>query len=174
MKIVRYTFIIAVLLGLVIFVFIRLKKPVAGFSEGEKAPSFSLKNTAGNVKRLNDYKGNLILVHFWASWCHVCRHEAPFLEAMYKKLKKDGLVVVSISIDRSRGPVEAFIKKYAVTFPVLLDPNQDAASVYGITGVPETYILDRNYRLIRHVIGPLDWTSNKVIKYLSTLIKKKV
>lgn len=181
MKILKYAFIIAVVLGLAAFIIanvipkggvppVQQQGAAPGLSEGDRVPSFSLRDLAGKEKTLGDYRDKLILVNFWASWCGPCNEEASSLEAMYQQLHSRGVIVVAISIDHRIKPVDRFIKKYAITFPVLLDPEENIASEYGITGVPETFILDSDHRLIKHIIGPLDWTSGDVMGYLSTLM----
>ncbi len=182
MKITRYAFIITALLGLVAFVMLKVipkgsgvhqikqQENVAGPSEGDFVPSFSLKDISGKEKTLNDYNDRIILVNFWASWCGPCNEEASSLEEMYKHLRSKGVALVAISIDHHMRPVNRFVKKYSITFPVLLDPEENVASAYGITGVPETFILNQDHKLIKHIIGPLDWTSGNVMSYLSTLM----
>ncbi len=144
----------------------------AQIAEGSEVPYFELQSINGNRRTLKDYKGKVILINFWASWCGPCNEEAPSLEAMYNKLKNEGVTVVSISIDNNAANAESFVKKYSITFPVLFDPDETVAASYGLTGVPETFILTPDYKLLKHVIGPLDWTSYDVINYLKTIIKE--
>lgn len=192
MKTTKYIFTILIIVGLLAFVVFRLL-PWITVSNNEKqnnsvnqasvrspsqseagkvVPSFSLQDLDGKKKELQDYKGNLILVNFWASWCGPCNEEATSMEKMYKEFKNKGVVVVGISIDHHVSQVEKFIKQYSITFPVLLDTNETAASAYEITGVPETFILDSHYKLIKHIIGPLDWTSQDVTNYLTQLLRE--
>ena len=176
MKITKYIFTVVVVVGLLAFVAFHIiprnsstgngqtgssaqasvnnqEQPSA---ENSSVPSFVLMDLKGKEEQLQSYKDKLILVNFWASWCGPCNEEAPSMEEMYQKLHSQGLVVVGISIDHHAGEVEKFVKQYSITFPVLLDTNESVASSYGITGVPETFILDSHYKLIKHVIGPLD------------------
>ncbi len=193
MKIAKYIFTIAVVAGLLVFVILHVIPRNSSLSNlqdqkntqqasgnntvqstaNSSVPSFMLMNLKGKEKKLDDYKGKLILVNFWASWCGPCNEEAPSMEKMYKALHSKGLVVVGISIDHHVSEVEGFVKKYSITFPVLLDTDESVASSYGITGVPETFILNRNYKLIKHIIGPIDWTSPDTTNYLSELLKEE-
>jgi len=193
MKIAKYIFTIVIVFGLLAFVVLRLipqvkgafstkqsnnisapsENSIAQTSVASTVPSFYLKDLKGQEVHLQDYKDKLILVNFWASWCGPCNDEAPSLERMYKELHSKGLVVIGISIDRHVPEVKKFVKLYSITFPVLLDTDESAASAYGITGVPETFILNHNYKLIKHVIGPLDWTSPDVMSYLTGLLKEE-
>ena len=192
MKITKYIFTIVVVAGLMAFVAFHIiprnsgqgnnrqdnnaqasdNNQVQPSAENTAVPSFVLKDLKGNDEQLQSFKDKLILVNFWASWCGPCNEEAPSMEEMYQKLHSEGLIIVGISIDHHVGQVEKFVKQYSVTFPVLLDTDESVASSYGITGVPETFILNSHYKLIRHVIGPLDWTSPDVISYLSSLIQE--
>lgn len=187
----KYIFTIIVVAGLLAFLIYRLTPRSSGSgavqqgtdtqtndnsqmqpaSVHSSVPSFDLRNLQGNDMQLQSYKDKLILVNFWASWCGPCNEEAPSMESMYEQLHKQGLVVVGISIDHHVSQVKKFVKQYSITFPVLLDTDESVASSYGITGVPETFILDKNYKLIKHIIGPIDWSSPNVTAYLSNLIK---
>jgi peroxiredoxin len=193
MKIIKYIFTIAVVAGLLVFVVFHLiprnsdssnlqqqnNTPQASGNStvqsttNSSVPSFMIMDLKGKEKQLDDYKDKLILVNFWASWCGPCNEEAPSMEKMYKELRSKGLVVVGISIDHHVSQVEKFVKEYSITFPVLLDTDENVASSYGITGVPETFILNRNYKLIKHIIGPIDWTSPDATNYLSELLKEE-
>ena len=193
MKITKYIFTIVVVAGLLAFVVFHIiprndstgsgqtgndaqasvNNQEQSSAENRSVPSFVLMDLKGKEEQLQSYKDKLILVNFWASWCGPCNEEAPSMEEMYQKLHSQGLDVVGISIDHHTGEVEKFVKQYSITFPVLLDTNENVASSYGITGVPETFILDSHYKLIKHVIGPLDWSSPDVISYLSTLIQEE-
>lgn len=193
MKTTKYIFTIVVVAGLLAFLIYRLTPRSSGSdtvqqgadvqtqdngavqpaSVHSSVPSFVLRTLQGKDVQLQSYKDKLILVNFWASWCGPCNEEAPSMEAMYQQLHKQGLVILGISIDHHVSQVKKFVKQYSITFPVLLDTNENVASSYGITGVPETFILDSNYKLIKHVIGPIDWSSPDVTTYLSTLIKEE-
>jgi peroxiredoxin len=182
MKTIKYIFTIAVMIGLTAFVVVHvIPQGDTGHSikqnntsnapaEGDSVPSFRLRDISGADKSLSDYKDKLILVNFWASWCGPCNEEAGSLESMYTKLRPEGVVVVAVSIDHHKKEVMSFVKKYSITFPVLMDPDENVASDYAITGVPETFILTPDYKLIKHIIGPLNWTSDNVMDYLKTLI----
>ncbi|MCL4558066.1 MAG: TlpA family protein disulfide reductase [Deltaproteobacteria bacterium] len=180
MKTIKYVFTIAILLGLAAFVVshvvpqtqhrARQDNVPGGTSVGDVVPPFTLESIDGKSTSLYDLKDRLILVNFWASWCGPCNEEAPSLESAYKKLRQDGMVVVAISIDRHKKDVMSFVKKYSITFPVLMDTDEGVASEYGITGVPETFIVTQDHKLVKHIVGPLDWTSDTVIGYLQTLL----
>ncbi|MGB9735380.1 MAG: peroxiredoxin family protein [bacterium] len=191
MKTTKYILTVLIVLGLLAFVVFHLIPQTTGSSSEKQTsnvsqasgnnvtqseavstvPGFSLKNLDGREEQLKDYTGNLILVNFWASWCGPCNEEAPSMEKMYREFRNKGLVVIGISIDHHVSQVKNFVKQYSITFPILLDTNETVASAYGITGVPETFILDRDYKLIKHIIGPLDWTSPDVTNYLTQLLK---
>ncbi len=184
MKAAKYAFTVAIVVGLLAFVIVHVLPRGTGagspghgtitqLKENTVVPPFQLTDLDGGTRRLRDYKDRLILVNFWASWCDPCNDEAPSLEKLYRQLGPRGLTVVAISIDHNVSDVKGFVNKYSITFPVLLDTGEDAAAAYGITGVPETFILDGRDRLIKHIVGPLDWTSPEVKGYLSGLLKEE-
>ncbi len=193
MKITKYIFTVVVVAGLLAFIVFHViprssssnsvqqqdssaqaaDNGSAQPADHSAVPSFVLMDLKGKEKQLQSYKDKLILVNFWASWCGPCNEEAPSMEEMYKKLHEKGLVIVGISIDHHVSQVKKFVQQYSITFPVLLDTSESVASSYGITGVPETFILNSNYQLIKHVIGPIDWSSPDVTSYLAGLIKEE-
>ena len=140
---------------------------------GGPAPEISLKDLQGNEVRLSDYRGKVVLLNFWATWCKPCREEMPSMEVLYKTFEKDGLVILAVSIDRvtTKKDIPPFVKGLNLTFPVLVDSWGQTDKRYKLMGVPETYIIDQQGVLREKVIGPRDWTRLDNLKVLTQLLK---
>ena len=109
-----------------------------------KAPDFTLKSSSGKNLRLSDYRGNVVLLNFWASWCGPCRQEMPLLEAMYKKYKKLGFVILGVNVEQDSSKANAYLSDVSVSFPILYDNNNTASKLYNVSAMPTTVIIDRN------------------------------
>ena len=136
------------------------------------APDFTLPDLNGRTIHLSELKGKPILLNFWATWCLPCRTEMPSLEQAYQDYKGKGLVVLAINIDqRSPSRVEAFVKEYRLTFPILLDPEWTAAEAYRVFGgVPTTYLINRAGQIVAQAEG-LDWTGPVARNALEALLR---
>lgn len=141
---------------------------------GMPAPDFTLPNLEDRQIRLSDYRGKVVFLNFWATWCKPCREEMPSMEAMHQSLEKDGLVVLAVSIDRvtTKKDIPPFIKSLNLTFPVLVDSWGQTDKRYKLMGVPETYIIDQEGVLREKVIGPRDWTRMDSLRVVTSLLKK--
>jgi len=140
-------------------------------AEAFLAPGFELPTLAGGKVRLHDYRGKVVFINFWATWCGTCEVEMPSMEKLYQRFKDDGFEMLTISIDKDQTLIEPFMKKYGLTFPVLLDPESTVAKKdYKTTGVPETFIVDRE-GIIRHkAIGPRQWDSDEHMAAFAQLV----
>jgi peroxiredoxin len=134
--------------------------------EGMSAPKFTLPALRGGEISLDYYSGKLVLLNIWATWCLPCREEMPSMERLYNKLKDYDFAMVAISIDKNIAEVRKFSKDFGLTFPIALDHSQKVASQYGITGVPETFLISRNGTILHHIIGPENWDNQTIIKAL--------
>jgi peroxiredoxin len=141
---------------------------------GKPAPDFQLPDLNDKDIRLSDYRGKVVFLNFWATWCKPCREEMPSMEVLYKNFEKDGLVILAVSIDRvtTKKEIPPFVKSLNLTFPVLVDSWGQTDKRYKLMGVPETYIIDREGTLREKVIGPRDWTRLDNLQILTQLIKQ--
>ena len=139
---------------------------------GSPAPDFELATTDGGSTTLAAQRGKVVFVNFWATWCPPCRDEAPSLERLYRELRDEGFEVLAVSVDApaSREEVEAFEREFELSFPVLLDPGKRAHDAFGVTGVPETYLIDRGGRLQERYIGPRDWDDPRFARAVRRLL----
>ncbi len=119
---------------------------------GSKAPDFVLKSLDGQEVRLSDYRGKVVLVNFWASWCPPCRAEMPLFEDIYKRYKDKGFLILAISTDVNEEAVHKFLKDIKVSFPVLMDDGK-VSETYGITGLPTSFLIGRDGKVVRIRLG---------------------
>ncbi|HEY98042.1 MAG TPA: TlpA family protein disulfide reductase [Dehalococcoidia bacterium] len=109
-----------------------------------KAPDFELMNLEGEVVSLSDYRGNAVMLNFWASWCGPCRYEMPFFQEIYEdiKWKASGLVLIAVNIDESGFTAAGFMEANGFDFMVLLDTTGEVANKYNVRGIPATFFID--------------------------------
>jgi len=111
---------------------------------GEQAPDFQLPNLEGQSISLSDFRGEPVLVNFWASWCGPCIYEMPFIQEVYEEWSASGLVVLAINKGESLSTAKDFMQSGNYSFPVLLDISQDVALEYNIWGIPTTFFIDKD------------------------------
>ncbi len=144
--------------------------PVKG---NKKAPNFSLKDLNGRKIEIKQYKGKIIFLNFWATWCGPCKEEMPGLEVLHKQFTGENFVLLTVSVDyEGLKPVQGFVNKNQYTFPVLLDPNGETLDLFDVKGIPTTFIIDRNGMVIGRAIGPRDWKSPEGLSLINLLIEK--
>ena len=131
-----------------------------GTQKGNIAPDFSLATLDGGAENLRDYRGRTVILNFWASWCGPCRAEMPDLQAVYGELRGNNLVVLGVNQGEPREQVAAFAREFGLSFPILLDSNQEVGAKYGVRAYPTTFIID-SQGVIRDVVvgGPLTRTA---------------
>ena len=133
---------------------------------GKAAPDFTVGDSAKSV-RLADYRGKIVMVNFWASWCGPCIQETPALVALHHE--RPDIAILGISIDEDPGAYRRFLERFHVDYTTVLDPDQTVAKKYGADGWPETYIIDRSGILRRKVWGDPDWSSPEIRAFLQGL-----
>ena len=142
---------------------------------GMPAPDFTLPDMAGKNQKLSDYRGKVVFLNFWATWCKPCKEEMPSMQALWDNLKKEEFVMLAISMDRvtTKKDIPPFVENMKLTFPILADSWGQTDSRYKLMGVPETYIIDQNGVLREKVIGPRDWTRPESMETLVRLLQKQ-
>jgi cytochrome c biogenesis protein CcmG/thiol:disulfide interchange protein DsbE len=135
---------------------------------GAAANDFTLQDSDKKVT-LSQFRGKVVLVNFWATWCPPCQAELPSLISMQERTRAKGVMVLGISIDVDEDAYHRFLKQRNVNFLTVRDPEQKIATMYGTTGWPETYIVDRQGVLRRKVVGPIDWNSPEISAFLGNL-----
>jgi peroxiredoxin len=144
----------------------------AGFSPAASlgaAPPLDLVDSEGNPVRLQDYRGHVILVNFWATWCPPCIHEMPMMEALYTARKDQAFSIWAVNMQESQEDVARFIAKQGFHFPVMLDLEGTATASYGVRGLPSTYLIDCRGNLLGHIVGILQWMSHATRDLLDAL-----
>ncbi|MBI3301192.1 MAG: TlpA family protein disulfide reductase [Deltaproteobacteria bacterium] len=139
------------------------------------APDFLLPDLQGQVVRLSQLKGKVVLLNVWTTWCPPCRKEMPTMEALYRRLKSADFVMLAASQDvDGQNTVLPYLQEGGFTFPVLLDVHGEVGRKYGVTGYPETFIIDRQGTIVYHHIGYNDWSQPTVETALRRLTDQGV
>jgi peroxiredoxin len=116
----------------------------------DHAPDFTLKRLDGGNLRLEDYRGQVVLINFWASWCGPCRQEMPLLDRLHQRYEGAAFVVLGINVEGTEAPIRTLIDQIPVTFPVLIDVNQLVSAQYQLEAMPTTVLVDR-HGVVRYV-----------------------
>ena len=131
-----------------------------GLAINQTAPNFKLKTLDGKEVQLSDYRGKKVMLNFWATWCPPCKAEIPHMEKYYKKqAKDDGVEILAVNLtksDKDEEYIRDFVKSYDMTYPVLLDEDGEQQKQYEIVTIPTTFFIDKNGRIQKKVIGPVD------------------
>jgi cytochrome c biogenesis protein CcmG/thiol:disulfide interchange protein DsbE len=135
---------------------------------GSAAPDFTVKDFDRTVT-LSQFKGQILVLNFWATWCPPCIEEMPSLVQMQQRMKAKGVTVLAISVDVDENNYRRFLRDHNVNLLTVRDPDQKSAGLYGTFKFPETYIVDRNGVVRRKFIGAVDWTDPEVIDFLGKL-----
>jgi peroxiredoxin len=145
-----------------------------GVAEGDKAPDFVLPRLDGTVQKLSNYRGSVVLVNFWATWCPPCIEEMPLLNRISTDYASRGLVVLGLAGDDDVGRINDFVAKTPLDFEVLHDPGGAIGTGYGITGYPETFVIDRDGTVVSKMIGPLPSDGHSPSAELAALLEATV
>jgi len=135
------------------------------------APRFLSMTPQGKKMGIDDFKGKLVVLNFWATWCPPCRLEMPSMEKLYQEFKGQGLEVVAINFMEREKAITSFLKENGFSFPVLLDKKGEIARKYGVHGLPVTYLIARNGNLLAKSMGYKDWYKPDTRRLISTLLK---
>jgi len=135
-------------------------QPIPGDRE---VPNISFRELDGTPVSLEDYRGSVVLLNFWASWCPPCRAEMPSMGRLAEELKGGDFIMIPINVQEPPALVRAFIEEYEVDFPVYLDEQAEAARAMGVNGLPTTVLIDRNGYAVALAVGALEWDDEAVI-----------
>ena len=140
---------------------------------GTVTDDFELIDPSGSKSSLSDMKGSVVFINFWSTWCTSCVEELPSIEQMYRNFSENSSFrVVTILYKDDLGRALNFMKQNGFTFPLYLNPDESAARIFGITGIPETFIIDKNGVLRHKVIGPAEWHSPRALEFFQGLIRE--
>jgi peroxiredoxin len=136
------------------------------------APDFTLPAVDGKQVSLQDYRGKVVFLNFWATWCIPCREEMPALERLHQTYRQSqDFAVISIDYKESAEQVKAFFQKHALTFPALLDQSGSVSRDYLVSGMPTTYLIGRDGMLLARGVGGRDWTRAEALALIKALVK---
>ena len=142
-------------LGLVVTVFAATSLASSGL-EGQSAPDFALKSSTGENLRLSEYRGDVVMINFWATWCGPCRQEMPLLDELYNRYERVGFNLLGVNIDDDSRRAMQMIEELGVDFPVLFDDRKEVSKLYEVEAMPVTVLVDRegNVRYVHHGYKP--------------------
>lgn len=135
---------------------------------GTTAPDFTVQDSDRSVKII-DYRGQIVVLNFWATWCAPCVEEMPSLVEMQRRMKSKGVTVIAVSVDVDQSAYNQFIKDHGINVLTVRDPAQKSNALYGTFKFPETYIIDRKGVMQRKFIGAIDWTSPEITDFLNKM-----
>ncbi|OHD20714.1 MAG: hypothetical protein A2064_09670 [Spirochaetes bacterium GWB1_66_5] len=146
---------------------------LAALKEGTASIDFTLSDLSGKKVSLSQYRGKLVFLNFWATWCPPCRAEMPSMERLYQKLKGQGLVVLGVDLQEDAKSVQKFVEEHKLTFPILLDSDGRVGTTYGARSIPTTYIIGRDGSALGGTVGGREWDSPEMIAFFTRLLQAR-
>ena len=139
------------------------------------APPFELPDSTGRMHSLSEYRGKVVFLNFWASFCIPCREEMPSMEALVRQYEDQGMVMIAVSHDTKQADMDGFMAEFLPgqrsSMTVLWDPTAEVGAKYGTELIPETYIIDREGRIVARFVNAYDWTRPEVKQLIESLIR---
>jgi peroxiredoxin len=153
--------------------YVALTRTPGPIRSGAPAPGFALPSLNGAPIALESYRGRVVFVNFWATWCAPCKEEAPALQRLRSQLRDEGFEVLAISIDsvEDRSAVAAFGADLGLDFPLLVDPEKRVYAAYQVYGVPETFLIDPMGRIAERFVGPKPWDDPRYERAIRRLLE---
>lgn len=139
------------------------KEPIA-------AEDFELASLAGGTAKLSDYRGKVVFLNFWATWCPPCRGEMPSMERLYQKLADRGLEIVAVDLQEPKDTVRKFVAERSLTFPILLDASGEIGAAWGAQSIPTTYLIDRSGGILARSVGGREWDTEDMVALFEALL----
>jgi peroxiredoxin len=138
---------------------------------GTELIDFELESLDGEMIKLSSYKGKVVFLNFWATWCPPCVEEMPSMQKLYDRFKDQGLEMIAVDLQEDKAAVQKFFDKYELTFTAVIDKTGRIGSQYGARNIPTTYIIDRKGFVLAGTIGGKDWYTPEMIDFFETLLK---
>ncbi len=135
-----------------------------------EAPDFQLADFAGQIVRLRDYRGKVVFLNFFATWCGPCRDEMPDLGRLSDAYRSKGLVVLAVNVREGAGTVRSFIRDLRLSFPAVLDEDGAVSYIYGIRPIPVSFLVNRDGAIVWRAMGAREWDSTEVRQYLDRML----
>ena len=147
---------------------------------GSPAPDFAVHDLQGTPKSLGEYRGKVLLLNIWATWCTPCKEEMPSMQRLYDEIQDEDFQVLAVSIDRAPqdhdptnpldGKLRAFADSLGLTFTILHDPSGEISVTYQTTGVPESYLVDRQGIIMEKISGPRAWDAPRSVEHIRSVL----
>jgi peroxiredoxin len=137
---------------------------------GGPPPALALKDLDGRQHRLADYRGKVVLINFWATWCGPCREEMPSIQELKNKLAGRPFVVLAVNLDEPESRIRKFLTQMKLDFPILLDPDRNVAKGWNARILPATFIVGPDGRVRYSLVGEIDWANEHVVARISELL----
>jgi peroxiredoxin len=137
---------------------------------GAAAPALSLRDVDGRVHALKAYRGKVVLINFWATWCEPCRQEMPSIQRLRDRLSGKGFAVLAVSVDEPDARVRQFVKQTGLDLTVVMDPGKTVTRNWGVRYLPVSFIVGADGRIRYRVVGDIDWDNDTVVGVISQLL----
>ena len=167
-KLFKQAIIVSILLPVSALAFAE-SEPLHRVPDKPSAPDFTLKDMDDKIHQLSAYRGRVVIVNFWATWCPPCRFELPSMDKAYQVLKQQDVVMLAINVGEDADTIFSFTADYPVSFPLLLDKEAAVIKQYPVIGLPTSYIINPQGQLVYRVIGTRDWTDPTLLKTILDL-----
>lgn len=142
--------------------------------ETTAAPDFTVQNLDGKTVSLSDYRGKVVLLNLWATWCPPCREEMPSMQTMYDDLKGRGFTILAVAAPNppreTREKIENFIADGQYNFPILIDSEYEVNGIYGTGSIPTSWVVNTDGNLVARLVGATDWTADSIISAFEELL----
>ena len=138
-------------------------------AETPPAPDFELSDLDGDRHRLSDYRGRVVIVNFWATWCPPCRAEMPSMQSAWEQLEDEGVMMLGIDVGEDEDTIFQFTADYPVDFPLLLDLDSRVTAEWPVRGLPTTFVVDPQGRIVYRAIGSREWDDPELLSQVRAL-----
>jgi thiol-disulfide isomerase/thioredoxin len=135
--------------------------------------NFTLPLLDGENTSLSAYRGKVVILNFWATWCPPCRAEMPYMEILYQRFKNSGLEILAVDGGEDDATIRQYIRNSNYSFPVLMDRNGRVNSVYGIEAIPTSFIIDREGKILGRIVGSIRWDTSGIINAFDAILKSR-
>ena len=137
----------------------------------QEANYFTLNDVANKKVSLKDFKGKVVMLNFWATWCGPCRVEMPSMEKLYRQFREKGFVILAVASGDDKDSVDRFVKEYNISFPALIDSNLVVSDSYKVWALPTTYFINAKGQIIGRAQGGRDWGTKEATQYITSLLR---
>ncbi|MDH3521298.1 MAG: TlpA family protein disulfide reductase [Myxococcales bacterium] len=162
-----------VVAGAALFALLSSPRTPPPLGRGSSAPDFALERLGGGASvSLSELRGQVVLINFWATWCKPCEDEMPAMERLYQTLRGEGFELLAISVDEQPEIVAQFRDRLSLSFPILLDEDRSVSQEYQTYRFPESFLVDRDGRVVERYVGPRDWNASAYLSRLRRLLRE--